>query len=94
MPTYDLFIYVFTCIAEDEKIELKKAEAGCGRSQVSSDQACSILYVYSTCIPTPEKYFKIPQNTNVYMGVGVNTAVIEKSSKFPPPPRPDKTLEG
>ena len=50
--------------------ELKKAEAGCGRSQVSSSQACSSLYVYSTCIPMPEKYFKISQNTCIYRGRG------------------------
>ena len=77
--------FIYICIylhCRGRKIELKKAEAGCGRSQVSSDQACSSLYVCSTCIPTPEKYFKIPQNTNVYIEVGVNTAIIEKSSKF------------
>ena len=48
------------------RIELKKAEAGCGRSQVSSDQACSAYTSTENVFLRLKNILKFPR-THMYI---------------------------
>ena len=61
-------MYLLALQRAKNRIELKKAEAGCGRSQVSSDQACGVL---SMCVLESRRVFAalrlgFTQHTDTY----------------------------